>query len=920
MHDYIIHHKIKIAILTCGILTLLILLYFSQIGFKSHSVPTFANETLKIEDVEYINIKYGIGKTMTFHNTKMKFTLDSNTTLDISGDFTIATSLFAMVSNNIKHAHIKIKNANITVIQNQPTYTIQSTIMKIITSDSSTFSDIRFFDTQVTVLDIKGNKTDSFTLSDFTMQNLPHQTTASGIVKIGEQTINVSYIHGKDDATVENKNNIKLTVKSHIFDLSLIGKQKTYGTASKESTLNGDVEIVIRNPEQFASLVTHSENLPKYFAGLQRLSMKGQLEYASSGHLIKINNGKIDFMGSLGDFEFVTIDANKRYKAIVNFNSMSFAKITEYFQSLKFLTEEEVSQKNVQYKRKISQESINLFSIIGPSHILEIDLTSKQIASGDTTFFKDVQSNVRITSNKLAITDFNATANKLQINGNGAFTDLNTKHPSGLFAIKIHGTNDKNSIAKSFLKFFTNIKLQKTLTNETIDAGFNIAFKSPSIIFDTIHLDIQDTLNMNGNLQFTENFQNSARSTSQFRNITLSNINLSDFNLQTLNVNKSDTVFQKVMGAKKAYIETNYHIRNATLGKNIIKNASIETIMHKGNFSIIANVTSDKYTLHNNIAIQIANQHPIFNANIVLNNVTNFSELRNNISELFQDKHIFLPKLDKFKGHTNIAVYNSMLLGELVPKMHIKGNITSGVMEFANMKFSAKPNANKTPLSGKVSGKVDFNYHSPSFNLQLAFINAHTKEFQKILPKLPYNFEGTISGGGGFVFSGISYKEFLNSLQMNTKFVLQKTKIPKLNLNFLAKHLLATHGHDIFKFDKKYIESNLSDNQETLYNIIFSIAGKNRQFTIDSCNIKTSYTAGVCAGKLLFLKDGEFSFETMTKFAIPALDINSDLKEVMKLYISSKEKYNSSTKEGDISTNLSQIYQYINYRRATYGI
>ena len=73
--------------------------------------------------------------------------------------------------------------------------------------------------------------------------------------------------------------------------------------------------------------------------------------------------------------------------------------------------------------------------------------------------------------------------------------------------------------------------------------------------------------------------------------------------------------------------------------------------------------------------------------------------------------------------------------------------------------------------------------------MQLSFLELDTKKFQQILP-ISHQFDGTISGGGNFIFSGISYTEFLNSLQAKAKFVVHKTKIPKFNLNFLAKNLL----------------------------------------------------------------------------------------------------------------------------------
>ena len=110
-------------------------------------------------------------------------------------------------------------------------------------------------------------------------------------------------------------------------------------------------------------------------------------------------------------------------------------------------------------------------------------------------------------------------------------------------------------------------------------------------------------------------------------------------------------------------------------------------------------------------------------------------------------------------------------------------------------------------------------------------------------------------------------------------------------------------------------------NKNTVYNIIFSIAGKNKKFVIDSCNIKTAYTSGVCAGNIAILPNNQISAEIISKFVTPALDINNNLEDIMKLYVSNKTTYNSAdSKQNKSTTDLAQVYQYINYRRATFGI
>ena len=76
----------------------------------------------------------------------------------------------------------------------------------------------------------------------------------------------------------------------------------------------------------------------------------------------------------------------------------------------------------------------------------------------------------------------------------------------------------------------------------------------------------------------------------------------------------------------------------------------------------------------------------------------------------------------------------------------------------------------------------------------------------------------------------------------------------------------------------------------------------------------------VCAGNISIMQNDNIFVEIVSKFAIPALDINNDLKDIMKLYVSNKTTYDSSKTENEFTTDLAQVYQYINYRRATFGI
>ena len=98
--------------------------------------------------------------------------------------------------------------------------------------------------------------------------------------------------------------------------------------------------------------------------------------------------------------------------------------------------------------------------------------------------------------------------------------------------------------------------------------------------------------------------------------------------------------------------------------------------------------------------------------------------------------------------------------------------------------------------------------------------------------------------------------------------------------------------------------------------------GSNKKFTIEECTIKTAYSGGVCYGNVTIFEANKAEtnralIEVIAKFAIPALDINKSLNDVMKLYISSKIKQDSEKCE--ITNDFSQINQYTSYRKTTFS-
>jgi hypothetical protein len=928
LREYIIHHKTKVIIFLSGFVSLILLLYISNIGITTHSLPDFSNDRIKITKADSVNIKYSLGETMSFKNAKMEFLLNDGSAVNIEGDFTISASIFAMISKSITNAHLNIKKATVTVIQGKSQRSIQSIVMQIIdtgTSFDGVFADIKLFDTKVNILNEENVVTDSFTFSDFTFQKVLEKTVAIGIVKINEHKIDISYTDYNTDPSIRvsavQNNNFNLSVKSHVFEFSIIGMKQSYGTVSKENRINGVMEFVVRNPSQFVSLVSHLKSFPKFLINLPQFSVKGDFEYSSLGNLLNIKNGKVNFLNSLGDFELSTTEAGKKYKATVKFDSFSFEQIANYVRSFN-IAMQGLDQTTTRYDGTKYEDGINLFSLVGDGKEFELELFTNHVASNQNIYFSDIKSSISIDNNEVTINSFNMkSGEELEYNMKGKFTNLNKYNPYGIFSFAINGkTNtETQEITQSIVNFFTHLPINKQLEGQQTDITFDVVLKSPSIIFHNILLRVENIISIDGNIQFTQNFPLKGSPVfSEFRDIIFNDVNLKDFSLEVFRFKQGSTLFQEIIQNKSKYSDYLYSFNNSIISGNIIKNAKIGIVAQNGNIQTQINIDSEKYKLYNSTIIDVSGQNPSFNMNTILTNVTDFKELKTNLSEFFQKQYIFIPSFEKFNGYINIIVKDSILFGQTIPMFVMRGIMNDGIVQFPENKFSAIE-SDVPVISGKIGGKIELSRNIPLFNLQLSFLNIPTKEFQKILP-ISYEFDGTVSGGGGFVFSGLSYAEFLNSIQTKAKFVLQKTKIPRLNLNFLAQNLLKTHGNKLFELDKQHIEDNLNVNNETEYNVIFSISGGNKKFVIDSCNIKTAYTGGVCAGNISIMQNDNIFVEIVSKFAIPALDINNDLKDIMKLYVSNKTTYDSSKTENEFTTDLVQVYQYINYRRATFGI
>jgi hypothetical protein len=93
--------------------------------------------------------------------------------------------------------------------------------------------------------------------------------------------------------------------------------------------------------------------------------------------------------------------------------------------------------------------------------------------------------------------------------------------------------NYKNIISK-IVQLATDFEISKAITQETSQINLSIVHKAPSTIINTISIEIQDTLSLQGSTQFTEHFVEGALP-SVFRSITISNTDFNNLKIEAKN-------------------------------------------------------------------------------------------------------------------------------------------------------------------------------------------------------------------------------------------------------------------------------------------------------------------------------------------------------------------------------------------------
>ena len=368
------------------------------------------------------------------------------------------------------------------------------------------------------------------------------------------------------------------------------------------------------------------------------------------------------------------------------------------------------------------------------------------------------------------------------------------------------------------------------------------------------------------------------------------------------------------MGETKT--EKNLNIINSQYNETLITKANLNLTTQKDSILIDLDITSDSFNINNKTIINTENSSQKVSSNTILENIKSFSNFHKMLQGFFEKNSITIPSFEKFDGNINLILIKHIMFNKLFDRIEIMGNLNQGVLELKETKISSTQNtANEKPLTSKMAGTIDLRRQIPSFALELIATNISVESFKSLLP-FETNIQGNLYGGGSFEFTGTNYNEILSTLKTKSKFVIQEAQFSRLNLDFIGKHL--TRHHKVTsELDSDYIQKNFENNSNTKANIIFSLNGSDKKLTIENCDIKTGYSNGSCYGSVDIANE-KANVEILAKFAVPALDINNSLKDIMKLYISTKIK--TDGEKCEITNDFSQINQYTSYRKATFAL
>ena len=906
--NHIDFHKTKIILIAILALISALWGYASQVGITTKSIPTFQNGTIKILKTQGVQMQYTIREKLIFHQSQMQIALNDSTTMEINGTTSLSSKLFSNIQHNLKNATFTISDSTIKITSTND-INILNTLTELINQEfSPMLENITITDTTLTVEDLQGKIIDNISIDHLEIHNTPQKSTITGTILTNSKPITIKYSHTKSNHLLE------ATIKSPSFNFTINGTQKTFGTASKDFQTKGNIELIISDLEEFTTIFGGKPKITQYLKNLPQLTIQLDFEHSSLNHEFSVSKGKINALNSIGLFTLKTTPNS--YQATVNFETISITEvISKIIGETKTPPPITKTKKPEENKKNINKShALNIFSIINPAKPLEIKIVSKNISSQNEPLFKNLESNLTITKENIDLHTLQLQAGEnLQIEASGAINNIQS-NPTSILNISISGNGNYKNIVSKIVQFATDFEISKTITDETSTVNLSIVHKAPSTTINTVSIEIQDTLSLQGSTQFTEHFSENT-TPSSFRNITISNTDLNNLKIDGISTPQGMTIFQSVINENAQNTGKVLNIINSKFKDTTITQGTITKDTQKDTITYSVDINTTDFTLTNSTIINIQQNIPTIHSKTIVQNVESMQKFYNIIRNIFDKNTISYPSFEKIDGNIDFTLIKSQILGKPFEKIELLGILKQGVLTIPETQFSSIVTNAEKPLSGKLSGTIDLRRSIPVFNLQTTIINAPIEEFKTILP-FQTDIGGAIYGGGSVSFSGTTYTEFLNTLKLTTKFVVQEAYFSKLNLDFISQHLLKAHKN-LSALDTDYLKIAFEQDTKTKANFIFSLNGNDKTFAIEDCTIKTAYSAGVCYGNLTIGEQNKSTIEIIAKFAIPALDINKGLKEVMKLYISSKIKKTDEACE--ITNDLSQINKYTSYRRTTFS-
>jgi hypothetical protein len=175
------------------------------------------------------------------------------------------------------------------------------------------------------------------------------------------------------------------------------------------------------------------------------------------------------------------------------------------------------------------------------------------------------------------------------------------------------------------------------------------------------------------------------------------------------------------------------------------------------------------------------------------------------------------------------------------------------------------------------------------------------------------NFKANADIAIGAKTYGLSADSLLKNLNANIVLKSEAIEIPNFNLEALSS-LLSDQSVAFKNLPNPQILAKI--NSSGTYSLDSKMSLQNMEFGIEKLELKSPSSSNIFVGKLRFQPKKSFFLQMVGKTALAGADLNSNLKGLMPLYITSA----LSNKEDkiEIQFDYSQITQYSEARRVLY--